>query len=417
MRPLPGRIRHSTYRNMQLLLLLSVSAAGIGIAAGALDALMSNVLILLEEVRSSHPFYLIPFLPAAGILIIWIFQKWGRVCFRSMDHVFHAAHGEMDILPWRTIPLCIATTWLTHAFGGSSGRIAAAVPIGVTLASHLGRSFRSPRVLEVLTVAGIAAGFSGVFQTPLAAVFFAMEILAFGHFDAYAFLPAASASFSAAFTSSLLGLPKFAGPLANDANVTFTVCLLSAVCGIFSGAAGGSFAFAMTSARKLLSRHFSDPMRCIAWAGAAAAVFSLLCHQGRYSGMSSALTAAAFTGGAICWYDWIGKYVLTIITRASGFQGGDILPSLVIGASLGAAAAPLTGLSVPLMAACGAVGFFAGATNTFLAPFFFGMELFGWGYAPCFLPVCLLACVSNFHQSLYAMQDHAAFFRTHIFHK
>ena len=55
-------------------------------------------------------------------------------------------------------------------------------------------------------ITGMAAGFSGLFCTPLAAIFFALEVLVAGKLEYHALIPATVASISAAFTSRALGL-------------------------------------------------------------------------------------------------------------------------------------------------------------------------------------------------------------------
>jgi Chloride channel protein EriC len=55
----------------------------------------------------------------------------------------------------------------------------------------------------------MAAGFSGLFQTPIAATFFAIEILMVGKIEYIALFPALVASYVASFTSHYLGLEKF----------------------------------------------------------------------------------------------------------------------------------------------------------------------------------------------------------------
>ncbi len=62
---------------------------------------------------------------------------------------------------------------------------------------------------------------------------------------------------------------------------------------------------------------------------------------------------ASFHNGTIYGWDWILKFILTIVTLSAGFQGGEVTPLFSIGASLGAAMAGLFGLPVPFVAALG----------------------------------------------------------------
>ena len=55
---------------------------------------------------------------------------------------------------------------ITHLFGGSAGREGVAVQLGGTVGHALGKDSKDQNVRNLLIV-GMAAGFSGLFQTPL----------------------------------------------------------------------------------------------------------------------------------------------------------------------------------------------------------------------------------------------------------
>ena len=69
-------------------------------------------------------------------------------------------------------------------------------------------------------------------------------------------------------------------------------------------------------------------------------------------------------------YDWILKLLLTILTLAIGYQGGEVTPLFSIGASLGIVLGGILSISPVHCAALGYAAVFAGATNTLLAPVF-----------------------------------------------
>ena len=77
------------------------------------------------------------------------------------------------------IPLVMSGTWITHLFGGSAGREGVAVQIAAAL-SHavLGYAdFIFQKTAALCWITGMAAGFGGLFQTLLTAVFFSMEVI------------------------------------------------------------------------------------------------------------------------------------------------------------------------------------------------------------------------------------------------
>jgi CIC family chloride channel protein len=74
----------------------------------------------------------------------------------------------------------IGSTWLTHLCGGSAGREGVAVQLGATVAhwtgSHIPLFQRQKSLIRILTISGMAAGFSGLFHAPLTAIFLIAEI-------------------------------------------------------------------------------------------------------------------------------------------------------------------------------------------------------------------------------------------------
>ena len=83
----------------------------------------------------------------------------------------------------------------TLGSGGSGGREGPTMQIGAALGSTVGRYLEvSARERRVLMVAGIAAGISAVFRTPLGAALLAIEMLYRDDFESEALIPAVLAS-------------------------------------------------------------------------------------------------------------------------------------------------------------------------------------------------------------------------------
>ena len=124
-------------------------------------------------------------------------ERQGGTSGKGMTLLFEAGHGDTQDIPLRLIPLVMVSTWLTHLFGGSAGREGVAVQIGGTLAHSIGKRLPIPNAGKQLLLTGMAAGFAGLFRTPIAATFFALEVLTAGVLEYSALLPALVASFSA----------------------------------------------------------------------------------------------------------------------------------------------------------------------------------------------------------------------------
>ena len=248
----------------------------------------------------------------------------------------------------------------------------------------------------------MAAGFAGLFGTPVAAVLFALEVLVKGEMKLRALFPAVTAAFAASTTSQALGLSKFTFLLsAHLPPFSWLLLVQLLLLGVIFGVAGGLFAWCLKRTKGFLSAKIKNPLLRIGLAGAALSAVLLLFYQGRYSGLGTNLIQASLNGGTVYPWDWALKSILTIVTLSAGFQGGEVTPLFSIGASLGAAAAGLFGLPVPFAAALGYAAVFGGATNTFLAPVIIGGEIFGFETIPYFFIVCTVAHVCNAGKSIY----------------
>lgn len=405
--------------------ILTVVALALGAIVGALTACFGDILLKATALRSEYPLYFISLLAVAGLGIVFAYKKWGKGSDRGMGLVFAVGQGKEDHIPLRLIPMVAVTTWATHLFGGSAGREGVAVQIGATLGHNISKRIPAENASHILLVAGMAAGFAGLFQTPMAATAFALEVLIVGHLELSALIPTIVAAFTACKVSSMLGLEKFAvdldaltGGTANlfakgssfDANFVLKLALL----GVIFGFIGGGFAKVLNLSKKYFANKISNPLKRVAIMGIALSAIFLLFWQGRYSGLGTNLIDFCFAGTgfadgaaspqAVYAFDWILKFALTILTLSAGFQGGEVTPLFAIGATAGTAFASMLGLPLPLAAALGYASVFGSASNTLWAPILIGVEVFGFGSLPAFFIVCGVAYVCNFGQSIYSQR-------------
>lgn len=390
-----------TYKELVILGLLGIP---IGLVVGSIDAVFGRILLGITDFRDAHPMQLIPFLALSGVFIAFCYLKFGGKSSKGMNLIFEVGHGEEEVIPIRLIPFIISGTWITHLFGGSAGREGVAVQIGATFSHWAGKKIPLKNSSHIFLVTGMAAGFAGLFQTPLAAVFFAMEVLVAGALEYQALLPAVTAAFTASMTSHFLGLEKFSFALTAEMNLNLPDMGKLILAGILFGIVGGAFAWTLKYIKAKLARIWSQPVIRIFYMGLIISMLLLLLYQGRYAGLGTNLIHTSFFGGEIYSFDWILKFMLTIMTLAAGFQGGEVTPLFAIGASLGAVAGPVMGIPPELAAALGYAGVFGSASNTFLAPVLIGAEVFGFAYFPHFFIVCAFAYLFNLNKSIYSLQ-------------
>ncbi|MBJ8349652.1 chloride channel protein [Streptococcus zalophi] len=386
-------------------LLFIVLGLVIGLITGAFDMVFGRVLLLIGDVRTEHPLFFIPFLGLAGLVILYLYQHYGGRANGGMGLVFRVGHGKEQSIPKRLIPLIILTTWLTHLFGGSAGREGVAVQIGATISNFFTNSFDDAN-RRLFLITGMAAGFAGLFQTPLAATLFAIEVLFIGRMRLSALVPVLVASYTASATSQFLGLEHFAIPIKVSLAITPILFMKLAVLGLLFGLTGNAFALGLKQSKKWLADKLPNAYLRIVLIGSILALTFLLLDMGRYSGLGTNLISASFSDGSILSYDWLLKLVLTLLTLAIGFQGGEVTPLFAIGSSLGVVLAPIFGLPISLVAALGYASVFGSATSTFLAPILIGAEVFGMENFPYFFIVMVFTMSFGKRNSIYGEQKY-----------
>ncbi len=388
------------YRDLFLLTLVAVP---IGIAVGFVDTVFGRILLWLTDIRTQHVTWFLPFLGIIGVLILWLYKKIGGKSIKGMALIFETGHGINPDIPLRLIPFSIVSTWLTHLFGGSAGREGVAIQIGGTIAHWIGRRLPIKEAGKILLIAGMAAGFGGLFRTPIAAAFFALEVLTVGVLEEKAMLPALTASFTASYVSGLLGLEKFTFLLKDQIQVSWELIPKLIIAGVLFGLVGSVFTLCLHKSKEALSAWIKQPLLRIFIIGTGISILSFLCLKGRYSGLGTNLISMSFSQGIYSW-DFACKLLFTVLTLSAGFQGGEVTPLFSIGASLGVVLASFLGLSPVFLAALGYVAVFGSATNTLLAPMIMGAEIFGAEYLPYFAVVCGLAYSCNLNLSIYPLQ-------------
>jgi len=375
----------------------------VGVIIGAVDTLFGRVLLFLTDIRQDYFPFLIFFLAPVGVLFTYFFLKYGKTSSQGIGLIFDVGQQEQTEVPKRLTPFIIMGTWLTHLFGGSAGREGVAVQIGAAIAHQFARFFKHLETSQFIVI-GMAAGFGGLFGTPIAATFFAMEVMVVGRLRYDVLLPSLLSAYVASMVSGALGLEKFEVALQVPIEMSTALFIKLILLGILFGLVGLLFSYGMKQAKALFAHWFVNPLVRIGVVGVVLSLLFFLLWQGRYSGLGMNLITASFTGGQVTSYDWLLKLVLTVLTVSVGFQGGEVTPLFAIGATLGIIVAPILGLPIILVAALGYASVFGSATNTLLAPIFIGGEIFGFEYLPYFVIVCGLAFLCNGNVSIYGKQ-------------
>ncbi|MGL4392907.1 MAG: chloride channel protein [Fusobacteriaceae bacterium] len=386
----------------------------IGALAGVLDTIFFVGLNFASNLRENNLHWILFLLPLAGIFIIYLYKKYGKNSHRGMWFTIKSANTENSVIPKRLIPFVVVSTWLTHLFGGSAGREGVAVQVGATIGNQVGEFTKQKKFFtgkfkdmkKILVSVGMSGGFAGLFGTPIAATIFSVEVLKRGKLEIKAFIPALVSAYTAFFVSDFLGLKHFTHKIFDLPKLNLRNILFIILAGIIFGLVGFCFAYLQKILREnRFIVNLNSYKKIFAGGMILALIFYvvyIIFGTGRYSGLGTNLIFDALNSGEIFYYDFIIKFLLTIITIVIGFQGGEVTPLFAIGASLGYVLATLFNLPIPFMAALGYATVFGGATNTFLAATFIGVEIFGYKMAIYFLMVCGIGRIFSGKLSIYS---------------
>ena len=400
------------------ILLSLVIGAVVGITAGFYGEALHSA----EHIRESLYIYTVPFMGVVGVFILFLYKHTSPASEQGLNLAIAYTEGQVDTsghimdkshaykigkYPRAYAVLKLFTNITMLFFGASTGKEGSFAAFGASIGDYVARIFRRRRLSRTLLLCGVGAAVSGLFQTPLGGVFFALEFAASGVMPYSMLLPLTVASFTAVFFSKLCGFTAFSYSVVCDMAVTPKNMALIAVCAVIYGLFGRLFAVTINKAHHIYHERVKNRYLCMFIVGTLMAAVLILTHGGRYCGTGAAMVSELFSGGEFMMYDFALKFVFTIICITIGFSGGEMMPLLAIGAALGAALGSVLGLPIPLCGAIGAVSVYSAATNTLLAAMFIGFEMFGTDAALYIAISCIIAYAVNGNSSVYTLQKHS----------
>ncbi len=382
-RLLSSLLREATPVEVQILGRTLLHAALVGVAAGLLGSAFLWALgglehLLLERLagyvpllaagESAHaatgtPFrpWLLAILPALGALVAGWLTRWApEARGGGADQAIEAFHRLRGEVRRRVLLIKPLASLATLGAGGSGGREGPTMQIGAAIGSALSDLLNvSARERRLLLVAGMAAGISAVFKTPLGAALLAIEVLYRDDFESQALVPALLASVMAyAVVVSLHG----AAPLfAHADSYAFVPAQLPlyVVMAVMLSMMAYAFLATLRAVRSATSRsrlpEWLRPAGGALLLGLLAApvvtlVGGVVESEGQGLGILGGGYGAAqiaITGSTLLPDGWsavqlllmlaLAKLVATALTVGSGGSAGDFAPSLALGALFGGA--------------------------------------------------------------------------------
>jgi H+/Cl- antiporter ClcA len=366
-----------------------------------------TVLIFLlnwASITHEHHPNIVWFLPFAGFFIGWMYLNYGKDTSGGNNLLIDEIHDPKKILPLRMVPFILFSTVLTHLFGGSAGREGAAVQMGATLSDQISKFIKFDiGERKILLVAGAGAAFGAAINAPLGGIIFGMEVILIGRLKLFAIFECAVASFTAYYLAFLFHGPTIEYPRIEIPGFSFKIAFYIALAGIIFGLTSRIFVSFTHLIEKTLIRFVSyNPLRPFIGGIILVSLYQFEGTQA-YKGLGIAGIAKGLTEPQGFNIPAL-KTLFTSITIGSGFKGGEFVPLLFIGTTLGSALGSILPVSFALLAAVGFAGVIAGGTNTPLACSIVAMEIFGIEIAPYAIIACFMSYYFSGHKGIYKTQ-------------
>ena len=394
------KIRYKTFipgENTRIIFI----AAFIGLMAGVLNICFRTTVHFIDEIflkggrellqidKGGWNLLLLPLIPISGMVLLIPLSLLfpGEVNGYGFTKFLRKVNLEGGYIRARTIFLKIISTALTIGTGNSAGVEGPIAQIGGAMGSQVGQFFRvSGNRRKVYIAAGCAGGIAGMFNAPIAGVFFASEIVLLGTFEisSFAALVVAS-SMSTVLTRAYYGAhPAFFIPEYSLVNPYVEIPLytiMAVVMGILAVFHIRIFYFIRDKYHNWNIHPQLKPITGALLIGIIGMAFPQIMGD-RYDFVEDVLH-----GEGIAWILFaliFLKILATAITLGSGGAGGVFAPALFIGAMIGSSFGSLANKLFPDMTAnpgtyatVGIGAFLAASTHAPMTAIFLLFEMTG----------------------------------------
>ncbi len=376
-------------------------AAFIGLMAGMSIILFQTVVKGIEtllfdggkELLGIHQggwrLLLLPLIPMTGMALLIPLSLLfpGEVNGYGFTKFLRKVNLEGGYIRARTIFIKLIATALTIGSGNSAGVEGPIASIGGAIGSQVGQASRvSGTRMKVYIAAGCAGGVAGIFNAPLAGIFFASEIVLLGTFEISSFSALVIASaIATVVTRAYYGEnPAFSIPDYNMVNPFVELPLytiMAVIIGLVAVFHIKIFYFIRDKYQLLPIHPQLKPLTGAFIIGCMGILYPQVMGDGYY------FIESVINGNGTLFLLFVLiflKIIATAITLGSGGAGGVFAPALFIGAMIGGAFGHLVNMAFPDMTAdpgayatVGIGAFLAASTHAPMTAIFLLFEMTG----------------------------------------
>lgn len=417
---------HVNYRNYMVLVSIIIGL-GAGVAAVVLKYAVNAIRLWLYGNDPTSGRLGFVFFPIIGITLAVLFYKYilKQPLKLGFPPLINRISRKKVNLPPSDMYAHIVSSSLTVGFGGSVGLEAPIVRTGASIGSNIARILQVGRNKQTLFLAcGAAAGMAAIFNSPVAAVIFAFEVL-LTDFALHAFIPLLISAATGAVVAKLLYYEKlFYLP---EGNWSFESLPFYILLGIFAGLLSIYMIRITLGIQNYVARVKRTAYKILLGGLSIGALIFLLpplfgegyetvnqLLAGQFKAITEHSLFYPFSDNI-----WVliliavliifTKSIASAITMAIGGNGGIFAPSMISGAALGFAFAAVVNelgivdLNTSDFVAVAMAGILSGVIKSPLTGIFLIAEITG-GYS-LFIPLMIVSALSYLVSSFFEPQS------------
>lgn len=346
-----------------------------GVVCGLVGAGFVKSIAFVTALRQNNGWILL-LLPVFGLVLTLIYNRL-KVNGVGTNHIIKSVRTEENVSPLLSVAVFSGTV-LSHFGGASVGREGAALQLGGSIGEFFARVFKIPEDFRrILVMSGMSGCFAALFGTPFAAFVFVLEIARVGKRCFVALVPAFISSITGFFIANKLGVEPEHFPVNEIPDFSLSILWKFIIIAVVGALISAVFVYALHYSEKYFKKLIKNEYIRVVAGGVIVILLTKILGTTDYNGGGIDIVHHVFTHGEVNYEAFILKIIFTAISVGAGYKGGEIVPTIFIGGTLGGAISCILGLNPAFGAAVGITALFCGVTNAPFATTVLACEMFG----------------------------------------
>ena len=370
-----------------------------GISCGLVGTFFVKAISAVTNLREYKGWILL-LLPVFGLILTFIYNKL-KVKGIGTNNIIKSVRSDKAVSPLLSVAVFCGTV-LSHFGGASVGREGAALQLGGSIGGLFAKVFKVPEdTRRILVMSGMSGLFAALFGTPFAAFIFVLEVVRIGKRCLVAIIPAFLSSITAFLIANNLGVEPEHFPVNEIPHFSFEILWKFVLISVAGAFVSWIFVSALHKTEKIFAKVLKNEYVRVVVGGVIIIALTLILGTNDYNGGGINVVHHVFTHGEVNYEAFLLKIIFTALSIGAGYKGGEIVPTIFIGGTLGGAGALLLGINPAFGGAIGITALFSGVTNCPFATVVLACEMFGFEGVGYYLIASAIGFALSGKSSLY----------------